>query len=328
MYINIEFEQGNTSPRIGRIRTNATLTQVTTAGWLNGAQSQGIIIQPSDKFEIYYNVDATPANAFFDVSITNGVITLSLSESNIILPVVSGDFASFSGTSGALADLGYSPSDAAKTKVVMAGSAVQATYIAKFVDTAGTVDDTAGVAINAGNIQAGLIGTSGGFISYPAGASSGSLICQAVANAGVFNVTVSNASHGQATVHSIPDPASATSRFLVGATATPFVSGNFPVASGTGGLMVDSGLAATNIQNKTNIKAATTADIGGAGAGPISVVVAGATAASVVVATIESSSNTVSVAKCTATGSGFDITFSGDPGASCLVNYVLFIAAQ
>lgn len=179
-----------------------------------------------------------------------------------------------------------------------------------------------------GNLIAGSSGAAGSLFSYPATAAMGSLEVRGVDNAGNFDVTIANASHGQASVYSIPDAANAAGRFLVGATATPFTSGNFPVASGTGGLMVDSGLAASNIQNKTNIIAATTADIGGAGAGPISVVVAGLTAASVVVASIESSSNAVAVAKCNATATGFDITFTADPGAACLVNYVAFIAAQ
>jgi hypothetical protein len=144
------------------------------------------------------------------------------------------------------------------------------------------------------------------------------------------------------------------------------VSGNIPKFSGTTGTIIDSGLApsstvaqlyavtspgsltagrvatitdangtigqasfaATAVQLSANIKAATTANIGGGGAGPISVVVAGLTAASVVVATIESSSNAVSVLNCTATATGFDVTFSADPGASCLLNYVAFVVAQ
>lgn len=81
-------------------------------------------------------------------------------------------------------------------------------------------------------------------------------------------------------------------------------------------------------QESANIKSATTANIGGAGAGPISVVVSGLTAASIVVASVETSSNTVSVAKCDATATGFDITFTADPGATCTVNYIAFIAAQ
>ncbi len=72
-----------------------------------------------------------------------------------------------------------------------------------------------------------------------------------------------------------------------------------------------------------NAKINTTADIGGSGAGPISVTVDGLDANSPIVATIASSTNTVAVAKCIGTATGFDITFTADPGASCIVNYVV-----
>lgn len=78
----------------------------------------------------------------------------------------------------------------------------------------------------------------------------------------------------------------------------------------------------------TNIKINATADIGGGGAGPISVAVSGLTAASPIVATIASSTNTVAVAKCIGTATGFDITFTGDPGAACVVNYSVGVVSQ
>lgn len=187
---------------------------------------------------------------------------------------------------------------------------------------------TGSLAVSTGNITAGSSGSSGAFSTYSATAARGSLQLFATANSGDTVTSITNSAMGQASIIHIPDPANANAQFLVGATTTPFTSGNFPVASGVNGLMVDSGMAAANIQNKTNIIANTTADIGGGGAGPISVVVAGATAASKVVATIASSSNTVAVAKCIATATGFDITFTADPGAACVVNYVLFIASQ
>jgi len=99
-------------------------------------------------------------------------------------------------------------------------------------------------------------------------------------------------------------------------------------AADTAGSLSDSGIVASSLQVAANIKANRTANIGGAGAGPISVVVAGLTAASVVTASIQASSNPVEVQKVTATATGFDILFSGDPGATCTVNYVAFIAAQ
>lgn len=203
-----------------------------------------------------------------------------------------------------------------------------ANRIAYFTDTIGTISSDPANIVNIGNIVAGSTTVGGAFQAYSFIANTGSIFLGCRPNAGAFNVFISNASHAQTTAHAIPDPSNANSVFLVGAGVTPFVIGNFPVFSTTDGVVADSGVAATNIQNKTNIIAATTADIGGAGAGPISVAVAGLTTASVVVAVVESSSNPVSVIACTATNTGFDITFSADPGASCLVNYIAFIAAQ
>jgi hypothetical protein len=203
-----------------------------------------------------------------------------------------------------------------------------ANHMAVFSDTVGTLADDAATAINGGNIQAGLSGTAGYLASFPAAASTGSFRIAAVANTGDTLVTLSNVAHGQATVYSIPDAGNALGRVLVGASATPFTSGNLLEASGTGGLVADSGVAASDLQLSANIVAATTADIGGAGAGPLNVVVAGLTAASVVVASVEASSNPCSVIACTAGAGSFDVTVSADPGASLTINYVAFIAAQ
>lgn len=94
-----------------------------------------------------------------------------------------------------------------------------------------------------GNFIAGASGAAGFFVSYPPAATSGRLILEAI-NSGNFDVTINNASMGQATVYTIPDAGNALGDFLVAAGAAPFTSGNFPVASGTGGLMIDSGRAA------------------------------------------------------------------------------------
>ncbi len=194
--------------------------------------------------------------------------------------------------------------------------------------TGGVVSEDVATAINGGNIQAGLSGTAGYLSSFPTTALKGSFRVAAVDNTGDTLVTLSNVAHGQATVYSIPDAGNALGRVLVGASATPFTSGHLLSASGTGGLVADSGVATSAVQLAANIKAATTADIGGGGAGPLTIVVAGMTAASVVVASIESSSNVVAVAKAVAGSGSFDLTLTGDPGAALTVNYVAFIAPQ
>jgi hypothetical protein len=182
--------------------------------------------------------------------------------------------------------------------------------------------------VSAGNISAGGLGAAGTLTSYPNSFTNGYLRLAAVSNTGNTFTIISNVAMGQTTTISIPDPVNAVARFLVGATATPFVSGNFPVASGTGGLMIDSGVAATNLQNKSNIRAVTVTGLGGAGAGPIVIPLLSLTSTSIVIPTIVTSSNIVAVAQCSVSTDEFIITFTGDPGATCTISYVAFIAPQ
>lgn len=224
-------------PRRCTMITTDNLATITAAGYLNSQNSSGNPILPTDIFEVLYSFnEATKVGVFgiFQVTYSSSTgFTLNAWENpgNVLLPVVSGDFAVFNGTTGQIEDAGYSPTDATKAKVAMLN-------------------------------------------------------------------------------------------------AVPVVSGHLASFSATNGTIADSGVVASAVQLSANIKANSTADIGGGGAGPISVVVAGLTAASKVVATIASSSNAVAVAKCIATATGFDITFTGDPGAACVVNYVAFVVAQ
>jgi hypothetical protein len=126
----------------------------------------------------------------------------------------------------------------------MAGSAVQVGYLARFVDTSGTVDDTAGASIVAGTIQSGLAGTVGGLILYPATTAKGTLRVTATNNTGDTITSITNAAMGQASAFTIPDPGTATATFAIAPAA--LVSGNLVKASGTAGLLVDAGLTLIN----------------------------------------------------------------------------------
>jgi hypothetical protein len=196
------------------------LATVTTAGYLNQVNLESNPIASTDILQVLYsfnNVTNVGTYGVFTVSISNsGVITLvaAVSPGDVLLPVVANHIAQFNGTTGQIYD----------------GSAP---------------------AVHGGNIQAGLSGTAGTLASFPATAARGSLIVAGVANTGNTNTTLSNVAMGQASVVSIPDPANALGRFMVGATATPFVSGNFPIASGTGGLFIDSGAAPGSFANLT-----------------------------------------------------------------------------
>lgn len=99
-------------------------------------------------------------------------------------------------------------------------------------------------------------GDPGYFISYPSGVNKGSLNLAAVDNSANFIVTLSNSSHAQATIYSIPDVGAATGQILNKTSA--FVSGNIISASGTAGVTMDGGIAA----NKILTSSITTPDVG------------------------------------------------------------------
>lgn len=230
-------------------------------------------------------------------------------------PFVSGNFPQNSGTGGLMVDSGIAVSALAQTAnvVLLAPAGLQTITVG-------------GLTVAAGNVTAGASGVAASLISFPATAANGTLILAAVNAGGAFDTVISNGTMAQSTVYTIPDVGAATGQFL--AKTAALVSGNLVEASGTAGVCVDSGIVASNVQLKSQVVAATSADIGGAGAGPFTITVAGLTAASVVVATIETSSNAVAVAKATAGSGNFDILFTADPGAVCTVNYVAYIAAQ
>lgn len=186
--------------------------------------------------------------------------------------------------------------------------------------------------VDGGALQSGI--STGGFPgllqAFSNTAASGFIGMQAASNgSGNFGLILSNnTAQAQATTLTFPDVVNAAGRVLVAATATPFTTGHILASSGTGGLVVDSGVATTAVQLNTNIKAVRSADIGGGGAGPITITQAGVVATSVIVANIVSSSNTVSIAKVTPGTGNFTVLFSGDPGAACILNYIVFIAQQ
>src|SRR3990167_5431150 len=121
----------------------------------------------------------------------------------------------------------------------------QATSEFIIADSAGTQNITSGnLSVNAGSISSGLAagGFAGSLILYSTTASNGSLRMLSVNNAGDFAVTVSNASHGQSSVVSIPDGGQATSEFIIADSAGTqnITSGNLSVNAGS----LSSGLAA------------------------------------------------------------------------------------
>lgn len=240
------------NPRRVKIVCTDSLATVTTAGYLNSTSLEGYVIYGTDVIDMVYLYSAATDSGTYEVftpSISNGIITLVAwaNPGDVLLPVVSNDFANFNGTTGQIKDAGYSPTNAAKTKVVMANGAVTVGHIGVFTDTAGTLGQDGTPAINGGNIQAGLSGTAGTLASFPSTASKGSLIIAGVANTGNTNVTLSNAAHGQASVYSIPDSGQATANIITSdnATGQTINTGNLTVTAGsittTNGGVIQSG---------------------------------------------------------------------------------------
>lgn len=286
------------NPSVIYILTNDTYSTVTTTGYLTTQSSHLGQTFSNTQMALVYTTDDGPV--WLQVVVT-------FNNSSVLSRVVS-----LVATSG--------PGDVTLPTI--------ANHIATYTNTAGGLSEDPATAISGGNIQAGLSGTAGYLASFPGTASKGSFLFKAVANTGNTITTLSNDAMGQASVINIPDPGNAIGQLLIGATATPFTSGNLPKASGTAGLMVDSGVAATSVQLSTNIKAAQVASLGGGGAGPLTVTAAGCLSTSVVVVSIVASSNAASVIKVVPGSGSFALTLSADPGATLTISYVMFIAPQ
>ncbi len=200
------------------------LATITTAGYLNQVNLESNPISTTDVLQVLYSFNPQTQSGTYDiftVSISSsGVITLvsDTSAGNVLLPVVANNIAQFNGTTGQIYD----------------GSATAA---------------------HAGNIQAGVSGTAGTFISFPATAANGTLILAAANAGGAFNTTIRNGTMAQSTVYTIPDVTAATGQLL--AKTAAFVSGNLIQASGTAGVTIDSGVATTALMKNNAVNTMT-----------------------------------------------------------------------
>lgn len=126
--------------------TTDSLATITTAGYLNAIDLAVNPIFSSDVLGVTYSYNVNTNSGTFEVftvSISNGVVTLIAwaNPGDVLLPVVSGDFANFNGTSGQIKDAGYSATNAAKTKVVMLNAAPTINHVAIFTAADGTIGD-------------------------------------------------------------------------------------------------------------------------------------------------------------------------------------------
>ena len=194
--LNIQSSQAGLTgvlPAIAYINTNDTEAQVLATGYLNQAVQSGLASFSSPCMVCVSTVSsagAQPDVGWYELSYSAGNWSLvsTASPGSVTLPTI-------------------------------------ANHIATYTNASGGLGEDAATAINGGNIQAGLSGTAGYFVSYPATAANGTLIWQAANAGGAFNTTVSNVtSVGQSQVISIPDCGTTAAKFLLdtgtGATAT------------------------------------------------------------------------------------------------------------
>ncbi len=312
------------NPRSVYIKTNDLQSAILVAGYLNAyVQSAGQIFS-NEQMALVETTDNGVTLGWYQIHISGANTSLIVAASGaVVLPVVDHHIATFDGTAGAIADqtgtaiqkgsLQAGLSGTAGSLISFPATAASGSLLVSAVANVGnkttTISSVAGLGqnqvltipdvgaatgnfilsgsggtqnitsgalqVNAGIISSGIStgGTAGGFIAYPATASNGSMRVIPVGNAGNFAVTVSPVStQGQASVMTIPDAGNAVGRFLVAASATPFIAGNIPQASGTGGLMVDSGVSFASLAPVTASVTMNTASVIGAYATPVQIV--------------------------------------------------------
>lgn len=248
------------------------LTTVTTAGYLNAsAIESGIPLSNADIIMALYSFSPNTTSGTF------GIFTVSITASTGLVTLTSWG----------------NPGDAVLPTT--------ANYLAHFTNTTGTISSAAANVTNPGNISAGLSGTAGTVSSFPGTASKGSLVLAAVANTGNTTTTISNAAMGQASVISIPDPAGATADFVLAPSA--LVNGNLNKASGTAGLIVDAGIAATAVMQNNAVNTMT-------GAGQIILAKANGTEAANAVTASGNAGVITTSSLTTAGGSSYAITWT------------------
>jgi hypothetical protein len=236
-------------PSVIYILTNDTYATVTATGYLTQSQSQGntysdsqmALVFTSDEGPVWLKVVIT----FSGATVLNTVVSLvsPSNSSGVTLPTTANHIATYTNTEGNLSE---------DPTIALTGGSIQAL---------------------GGTVYAGNSATPTGGVFYAYSPNGLGDFQFKAANTGAFNVILSNATHAQSSTYLIPDCGNAAGEILVGATATPFVSGNFPVASGAAGLMVDSGVAATNLMKVNAVNTMT-------GSGQIILVKANGTEAS------------------------------------------------
>lgn len=201
------------APRIVYIQTNDTEATVITAGYLNHAVQEGFTFNPSSDLALVNTTDAGVNWYEIQHNAGNWSLVANVNPGSVLLPVTVGN-------------------------------------IAVFTNVLGQIGDPAGTAIHGGTIQAGLSGTAGSLVSFPAAAANGFLQILATANGGARNTIITNAALGQTTAFTIPDPGVGATNFLLtnSAGTQTIATGNLQVTAGTivGGTTITAGINNTS----------------------------------------------------------------------------------
>jgi len=201
----VDFSRPNiTLPSFCYIETDDTLETITTTGYLNAAVQQGYQFSESMLAEVSTrDFEASPnvSVGLFGIKFDNGDYSL------------------------------IAPSDPGIVQLPTI-----ANHIAVYYNTLGGMTEDLETIVSGGNIQAGLSGTAGAFISYPETASTGYLKFYGSSNSSnSINVNVTNASHAQTSTYTIQDCGNATANFITSknASSQSITDGNFGISNGT-----------------------------------------------------------------------------------------------
>lgn len=211
--------------------TTDDLDTITTAGYLNNQLGSSSALTLNSLYNgamiFATNTDFTVTTLIASISSLNGIVTLTeqISGGNVTLPVVSGDFAVFDGTTGAIQDLGYLPSNAAKTTVVMANATVSSGNVPSFSDTAGTIGDSGVLASTLMQINTTNTMTSGsGIVLYKSNGTESSNAVTTTGTSGVITTSSLTTAGGSSYIISWTNSkittASTVGLFVMGGTNT------------------------------------------------------------------------------------------------------------
>lgn len=182
-------------------------------------------------------------------------------------------------------------------------------YIPIFAETNGTISMSDGTI----RTNFSIIADPGiGFIAQSPTPLNGSIGLFAQDAGGNYNLYINNETMTQSTAMVVPNVVNSHGKFLVAAGETPFVDKHLAIATGTLGVMLDSG--AQLLTGNTGVF--------NGGSTNNAFAITGMTSTSVGVCVIKQSTNPVSIVKAIASAGFVTVTFSGDPGAGTILNYV------